>query len=243
MAVEVVSGIVLGSREYGERGMVVQLYTRELGRVGVMSYAGRGNDGAKLSPFLRVLSTVRVALRLGRHAEGMPKLVDVEEWERGAQRGRSCEKMVVGCFIGELIQRLLEERVPNEDFYLFLLERLGLFAAETQDEVVFLMVFLLDLAKSLGYAPQGEYTVSNRYFDVAHGAFCGRGEGEGADVIAGADAAVWGRLLDGHYLADLHDVDGSQRCRVLYQELRYLEVHSGLRLSLRSLEVLKELVG
>ena len=151
--------------------------------------------------------------------------------------------MVVGCFIGELIQRLLEERVPNEDFYLFLLERLGLFAAETQDEVVFLMVFLLDLAKSLGYAPQGEYTVSNRYFDVAHGAFCGRGEGEGADVIAGADAAVWGRLLDGHYLADLHDVDGSQRCRVLYQELRYLEVHSGLRLSLRSLEVLKELVG
>ena len=78
---------------------------------------------------------------------------------------------------------------------------------------------------------------------MAHGAFCGRGEGEGADVIAGADAAVWGRLLDGHYLAVLHDVDGSQRCRVLSQEVRYVDVHSGLRLSLRSREGLKELGG
>lgn len=243
MAAEVVCGVVLGVQPYGERGIVVQLYTREYGRMGVISYAGKAKDGSNATSYFRVLSILKVGVREGRHARNMRQLVGVEGWKRGTQAALDVPRMAVACFIGEMLQSLLTEPTQNEEIYEFLEVRIELLYAKVIDEIPFLMVFVLDLSKVLGYEPAGASTAATPHFNLGSGEFCSQYDANAIDSIARDDAAVWSRLLTERYRVDLRNVHSAQRYRVLQQELRYLEIHSGVQLKLKSFSVLRELVG
>lgn len=243
MEAEVVTGIVLAMQRYAERGLVVQLYTREYGRMGGISYAGKAQDGARLASYFKPMSVLRVRIRHGRHAANMPRLLGVEEWVRQTLEPAGYEHVVGATFMGELLQRILSEPTPNEELYDFLVKRIALFATVADDVLAFLMVFLLDLSVALGYEPHGHYSASTPTFNLTSGVFGNEIIVDPTNTLPEADAALWSQMLAGRYRTDLRGVASSHRYRVLQQELRYLEIHSGLRLSLKSFSVLRELVG
>lgn len=243
MEIEVVDGIVLGAQRYGERGMVVQLYTQEYGRMGIISYAGKSQGGARLSSYFKPMSVLRVRVRHGRHAGNMPRLLGVEEWVRQTLEAGGCERVAGAAFLGELLQRVLVEPSPNEELYVFLVQRIALFATEAVDVLAFLMVFLLDLSDVLGYEPRGRHAVGTPLLNLNRGVFCSEFTSEPANTIPSGDAEVWSQMLAQRYRVDLQRVSTAQRYRVLQQEIRYIEIHSGQRLLLNSFSVLRELVG
>lgn len=243
MGIEVVNGIVLGVQRYGEQGMVVQLYSREYGRRGVISYAGKAQDGARLSSYFKPTSILRIRVRQGRHAGNMPRLLGVEDWVRQTLEPAGYEHVAGAAFIGELLQRILIEPSPNEELYEFLVKRIALFATATTDVLAFLMVFLLDLSEVLGYEPHGHFSASTPSFNLVSGVFCSERTSEPANTISEGDAEVWSNMLTRRYQADMMGVVSAQRYRILQQELRYIEIHSGLRLPLKSFAVLRELIG
>lgn len=243
MDIEILNGIVLSGHRYGEQGMVVQLYTREYGRKGVISYAGRAQDGAKLSSYFKPLSILRIRVRHGRHAGNMPRLLGVEDWVRQTLEPTGYEHVAGAAFIGELLQRVLIEPSPNEELYEFLVKRIALFATVTTDVLAFLMVFLLDLSEVLGYEPQGHFSASTPTFNLMSGVFCSERASEPANTIPKGDAELWSNMLTHRYQVDIKEIVSAQRYRILQQEIRYIEIHSGLRLPLKSFAVLRELVG
>jgi DNA repair protein RecO (recombination protein O) len=107
----------------------------------------------------------------------------------------------------------------------------------------FHLVFLLKLARLLGFAPNTEEYSEGSLFDLSRGRFvpCGVPSDE---LLCGADAALLYRLVDTDYAEmDAVAMSRSDRARIIRHLARYYALHIPSFPAIKSLEVLQEVMG
>lgn len=135
---------VLHQRAYGENGAVLEVFSREHGRIGLVARgvrSGRSRRQALLQPFSPVLISWR-----GRGE--LSTLADVEPAGRAIRLAGTA--LISGFYLNELLLRMLRRDDPHPDvFDDYLLALQGLEAAA--DEAPVLRVFEKRLLDHLGY--------------------------------------------------------------------------------------------
>ena len=138
-------GYVLHSYPYQETSLIVELYTREFGRIGVVA------KGAKRphSPLRSVLMPFH-ALTLDWSGKSELKTLRTAEW-RGAFRMLQGRALICGFYLNELLLKLLHRDDPHDalfDAYEQTLQAL----LEGAEHAVVLRCFEKRLLSELGYA-------------------------------------------------------------------------------------------
>jgi DNA repair protein RecO (recombination protein O) len=136
------NGFVLHTRSYRETSALVEILTREHGRVGAVARGVRTRRGANaLQPFQQYLLSWR----------GGRELVYLNSWENVGRAVRlQGTALVSALYLNELIVRLLEREDPHPDVYDAYVQALpGLSDGPTRERT--LRIFEMRLIAALGY--------------------------------------------------------------------------------------------
>lgn len=236
---------VLHRYDWSESSLIVDLFTRELGRVAVAAKGAKRPTSqlrAVLRPFQRLHAT------LGRMARGESRAEVLNlrsaEWAGGVPLAGG-EALFSGFYLNELLMKLLAREDPHPalwDAYAETLAHLG-----GTGESAALRAFELRLLREIGLLPDLSCVTSTQGVVVPQQAYSLRAEvgvvgvpaGDAAGV-AGSDLLVLQEALDGGDLAALR-----QACRgpvaALRRQLRgLLQYHLGA-VPLRTRQVLVEM--
>lgn len=241
------SAIVLRRHRLGETSCVVVCYTREYGKVRLLAKGvrkGGGRFGAALDPF--VVSGVVFYLRPGRDLSLVSQAEPEREF-RGLRR--DVERQSYAAAALELVDRLVADHAPDPALYdLVHCTMSEMDDSPEEDLSARLWAFELELADSLGYAPE-----------LDRCAACGGETGDGASfsvddggVVCSSCAAnapeadpkvveVLRGLRSGESLDSFRGLKDRTKDGISRALLGLLERHSGLELRMRSLSVMESL--
>lgn len=152
------SGYLLHQRPYGDTDAILDVFSREHGRVGLMAKgvrSGRSRRAGVLQPFVELLFSWTAkgelgSLRAVETAQTPPVLVGTA--------------MVSGFYLNEILLRLLRRDDPHPGLYDDYRRALQLLAGAT-DEVYVLRVFEKQLLEQLGYGLLLEHDIEGNAID------------------------------------------------------------------------------
>ncbi len=142
-------GFILHRKSYRETSVLVELFTAEAGRVGVIARGARpdrrGRMRFDLEPFVPVEVQYRMRGELGQ-------LVRCEA--RGTAHALTGAAAIAGMYLGELLQRLLPREAPHPTLFMAYASALaGLAAGGPEPDSAALRAFEWALVEELGLAP------------------------------------------------------------------------------------------
>lgn len=142
---------VLHRRAHGDNNLLVDLFSRDQGRLTVMARgAHKGRRASLLQPFVPLVADWR-----GRGE--IPTLNHVEAAAKGVRlQGR---RLICGLYLNELLVRLLRQHDPQLQLFALYSQSLG--ALCEADEEGVLRGFELDLLQELGFGLQLEYEAAS----------------------------------------------------------------------------------
>jgi DNA repair protein RecO (recombination protein O) len=233
---------VLHRYDWSESSLIVDLYTRELGRVVVAAKGAKRPTSqmrAVLRPFQRLHAT------LGRAAQGAEvHNLRAAEWAGGVPVAGG-DALFSGFYLNELLMKLLAREDPHPalwDAYAATLGRLG-----SDEEAPALRAFELRLLREIGLLPdlahvtatQAPVQPGSAYVVHAESGLA-TGAAGAAGAIAGADLLALQAALDGDDLAALQRACG-QPAAALRRLLRELLAYHLGAAPLRTRQVLLQL--
>ena len=228
-----VTGIVIRTVNYGESNKVVTLFTEELGKVAVMA-RGAKKPGSRFhassQPFVD-------GVYIFPSSRGLAQLKSSDVITSYPEIRKDVARMAYAMYWLELVDRAVEDRVPNRPLFRILSDALQALNAGMDADII-THHFELRILHLLGVAPVLTGCVrcndvsDPMYFSVPSGGFlCARHQEEGALRLSERLAKLL-YLMSRHELAEFRTVPLTKESRLLLRQLfdAYMESYSGLRL-------------
>lgn len=147
------AGIVLSSIRYKESSIIVKIFTRELG---LKSYLVNGvrTQGNKSKIALYQPMTILDLVVYNKEASGLQRISEARVHHANQLIPFDFTRTGLALFMTEVISRSIYENYQNETLFDFLQE--SIFYLDSKDAGLsqFPLVFLIEKAKFLGFAPQ-----------------------------------------------------------------------------------------
>lgn len=152
-------------------------------------------------------------------------------------------KETVALFLSEFLHNTLRSEVQNEDLYHYIIYSLQWFDAAHEGLANFHVAFLIRLTHYLGFWPNIKGRESLPYFDLHDGVKTDTEPRHGS-FLKGEEATVLHKLLRMN-LRNMHKfrLNRHQRNRILDVLTTYYQLHVPEFRNLRSLAVLREVLG
>jgi len=233
-------GVILHKIKYSDSGLVVQVYTRDLGRLSILIKGMRSRKSNKHGALFQPMFVLDLVFYY-KEARSMQLLKEFTVSYLPSEIYSDIKKGTVAIFLCEVLTSVLREETPHYEMYDYIEESVKYLNNSVTGYSNFHIAFLIGLCSYLGFEPGARIEESNKYFDLINGAFVNLqpGHGEYADAEI---SSVLARFFRASYndIANI-PLTGKQRNDVLETILRYYSVHlPGLR-KIHSLEVLKEI--
>jgi len=236
------AAFVLHRYDWSESSLIVDLFTRELGRV-VVAAKGAKRPTSQLRAVLRPFQ--RLHASLGRNAPGAEvHNLRAAEWAGGVPMAGG-EALFSGFYLNELLMKLLAREDPHPalwDAYAATLAQLG-----GRDETAALRAFELRLLREIGLLPGLAQTTATQAPTQARAGYSLRADVGVAAAAAGEASAITGsELLAIQAALDADDLPALQSaCNgpapALRRQLRELLAHHLGSAPLRTRQVLLDL--
>lgn len=241
---EKVNAIVLGTVKHSDRHNITTLYTRECGRMAVATPAGSGRTACARRALMMPLSAVEATVGSGAGRD-IGRLVQVSALECRRSLYFDPVKMSVGMFVAEFIGRLVRDSGADARLWDYVADSLRLLDCMPSGRAVanFPIVFLSTLTAFVGITPDVGGFSEGKAFDMRAGAYSDLEPGHG-DVLRGRESRM-ACLLSRMSYANSGRVRFSREERRAVMEgiLRYYSIHLPGIGTMRSPEVLKEVLG
>lgn len=241
---EKVNGIVLGTVKHNDSHNITTLYTREFGRIALATPAGGGRAARMKRAAFMPLSAIEATVSFGPGKDiGRAGQVSIISGRHSIYTDPA--KMTVGIFIAEFIGRLVRESGADARMWDYVADAVSLLDRMPLGRGVanFPVVFLSTLTAFIGITPDTGGYAEGMIFDMRAGAYTESEPGHG-DVLRGRDSRTV-RLL-----GRLSFANGSrlrlrrkERREILEGLLRYYSIHLPGLGTMRSPEVLREVLG
>ena len=233
-------GIILHGIKYGDSGRIVTVYTEAFGRC---SFLLQGIHAKKSTGKANLLQPLFLLEMEVDHRQG-----------RELQRAREIKirypyqtvpfdvvKASQAIFLAEVLYRVLREEEARHELYHFLSNSFQIFDLLREGTANFHLSFLIQLSRYMGFAPTNNCTDERTFFDMASGTFT-------------ANRPIHPHFLDpaeGQILSEFVNtpyeeigkisLSSSMRNLLLLKMIDYFSLHLGIRLQIKSLDVLREL--
>jgi DNA repair protein RecO (recombination protein O) len=168
--IEKTSGIVLKQIKYGESGLIVHLYTRKWGRIGVMVPGARTSSKNKKASLFQPLTLLDLEIYFKPHRD-LQNIKEVKNRCPFMHLTGDPVKSSVALFLAEILNKTLREEEPNEDLFDFIDTHIQLLDVADQGVGNFHLYFLLRLSRHLGFNPGVPPPQPDLWFDLPLGTF------------------------------------------------------------------------
>ncbi|MCH8272836.1 MAG: DNA repair protein RecO [Candidatus Marinimicrobia bacterium] len=224
MPIQKAEGIILRRIKYSETSLIVTLYTREYGKIGLIAKGAR-NPKSKFVGSLEPASCVSI---IYYHKEGrdLQMLSEVDSMRSNSSIINSIRKIAVAFAIVNLIDSVVTESESNEDIFDLLKESL-LALNDREIDIPILWYFEINLLRQIGFE-----------IDVDNPEGIGKGE-----RLKGEALELFEQLED----IDLSEMKAEQFTRGTFKKInrffeKYFEYHIEGMKQTKALSFVKELV-
>lgn len=234
--------VVLDITPYAEASVIVKAYTETLGLQSFLVNGVRKQKARFANNLFQPLTLIEVvayfkkqgALHRVSEVSAAPPLVHIPY---------DTVKTTVALFLAEVLYRSVREEEPNAGLFGFIHHAVQILDLHPDTTNRFHLVFCLQLSRYLGFYPGGRYDAKCPYFDLKEGVFR-ESRPMHPYFLDHALSRQFDQLL-GLSLEDLQDIhlNAAERTAILQSIITYFELHQTQGFSIRSYEVLAELMG
>jgi DNA repair protein RecO (recombination protein O) len=168
--IEKTLGIVLKQIKYGETSLIVQLYTRRWGRIGIMVPGARSSSKSRKAHLFQPLTILELDLYY-KPGRDLQNIKEVKNHSPFMHLTGDPVKSSVALFLADVLHKVLREEEPNEDLFDFLDNHIQLLDVTDQGIGNFHIYFLLRLSRHLGFNPEVPPAEPDLWFDLSLGTF------------------------------------------------------------------------
>jgi DNA repair protein RecO (recombination protein O) len=232
-------GIVLHQTKYTDSGIIVHLYTRDLGRQSLIIKGIRNKKSGKHNVHFQSLFILDFEMRHRDHRNlQIPKEFSISYCP--SEIYTNIKKSCVAIFLGEFLNGVLKEESPHEDLFDFIEESIIYFDEKKTGFANFHIAFLAGLSSYLGFEPGARVRPDDLFFDMLNGKFVSIPPVHGNYATSEISGILASFFSTSYNNIDNIALNGSLRNSVLDTLVRYYSLHlPGLK-TIKSLEVLKE---
>lgn len=238
--------IVLHTIKHSDTGVVVRAYSDTHGKTAFYLYAGRKRlSSGLLSPLsiIDIVSYRKHGSDSGMNAPGEERVLPVIREASPACNLLSLRSDIVkgsiAIYMCELLTKVIREVESNTGLYEFLKHSVMLLDTLETGTENFHLHFTANLCRITGYMPNDNYSAEEPYFDFAGGRFVA--DYDERNCFTPEESLLLHIVLStpAHEIAGI-ECNGKLRNTFLQRILDYLSFHSGAKLELKSLAVLRE---
>ncbi len=229
--------IVLNTIPYSDSKKVVKFYTREQGLISAMVQMSRRSPRMSL---LEPFSVVELTAKKSKSS--LFHINDVVPNHIFANIPFDAEKRVAALFMTEVVYRTVREQHEDADLYQFLEYSILSLDALSGKVFEFILVFLLEYGRFLGFYPNIDTFEEHSFFDMQNGVFRTMPPLH-HDFMGEAEAFQFRRLLNIRY-STLEQIDYPKATINYFLDaiMRFLELHLSDFKYIKSLDVLRQVV-
>ncbi len=232
MAIIKTEAIVLHSLKYGEGRIIVDIFSREQGRLSLIVSAPRSERSKIKKQYLQPLTLLMLECDVRPQAQ-LQKVREATLLTPLPSLFSDAKKLSIGLFVSEFLYHALKGEQRNVPLFDYVRSSIEWLDAASGPFANFHLVLLMRMARFLGFYPNMES--EGDYFDLGEGTF-----GQQRDDRIAGDTVRQLMRMD-YPTMHLFRLSRQERLQILQTLLHYYELHLPAFPELRSLSVLKEL--
>lgn len=235
-------GIVLHSLRYGDRQIILDVFTEAAGTVAFIVKQPRGGRQGVRASVWQPLTLVEVEWE-PRLRSAMQKPQGLTLWQPWRELPFQPLKACVGLFLAEFLSRALRSEQENGPLFDFVVSSLQWFDEADGRYANFHVVFLLHLSRFLGFMPNVSDWQEGDIFDLQAASFAHTRPAH-PFYIEPSEAALVSKFLRMDYRSmRVVGLNGAARRRALELIVLFYRLHIPEFPELKSLEVLSDVFG
>lgn len=237
---EKINGIVLNIRKYNDRNSIITIYTRERGRLSLISTIGIGKASNARRARLQPLGVINADINYRENSE-LQRLGRFNTTEVWSDLYFHPSKRAITLFLSEFLYKLLNAEMPDPGLFDFLLDSLRRLDMMKQGVADFHIPFLVSLLPFAGIQPDISGYKQGLVFDFPSGSFVERYDAK-APYLDGEEAKQVPLIAKINFtnIKSLR-LSSMNRRQILYGLLNYYSFHFPGLGNLKSPEVLREI--
>ncbi len=233
-------GIILHHIKYSDTGIVIQVYTREYGRLSLLAKGVRNKKAGKQAALFQPMFVHDMVFYF-RPSRSMHILKDFSASYAPSDIYSDIKKSCIAVFLGEVLNSVLKEESPHIELFDFIEDSVKYLDSCRTGFVNFHIAFLIGLSSLLGFEPSKRCDPEDIYFDMQNGIFIAAPpfhSNYASREISDIFAVFFNTSYD--MMSNIR-ISGALRNEVLDNIIKYYSVHlPGLK-KINSLEILKEI--
>ena len=232
--------IALHTLPYGEKYLIVTLYTEAFGRMGYIVTPARRGKGGIPQALLMPLSLLELEVE-HRNDRDLQRIREARSISTPAALQTHPAKNAEALFLSEVLYRVIREKESDPPLFHFLFDAVRHLESADAGIANFHLTFLFRLATHLGIRPNRETYAEGRYFDMMDGIFTDEVPLHG-HYLSPDDSRVMARLTRMTFAnMSLFAFSHTERSAILGHVLEFYRLHLPGFPELKSLEVLRAL--
>ena len=240
--------IVLHAFKYGETRLIVDLFTREVGRLSVVVALPKTPRSRLKKQYFQPMTLLEVECDVRQRVQ-LQQLKDARLLSPYATIPFSPEKLAVSLFVAEFLYHALRSEQQNAPLFAYICDSLQWLDTAEAGYANFHLTFLMRMSRFVGFYPNLSLTPvpspngegSDMFFDLREGRFCNSAPTH-RDFLQPDDARRIHTLMRMDFpTMHLYRLSRQDRNRIVDVLLHYYRLHLPQFPELKSLSVLQEL--
>lgn len=234
------AAIVLHALKYGESQMIVDLFTRRLGRVSFFCHLPKSGKGKIKKQLFQPLTILDIVFNY-RSQASMQRFVDLRLAKPFISVPFEPVKLSISLFLAEFLNYVTRGEQQNEPLFDYMEDSLLWLDNVAKQYANFHLVFMMRLSRFIGFYPNLEEGNGNQWFDLRNSVFTPVRPSH-PDYLEPAEASSIALLMRMDYKnMHLYRLSLAERNRCTELIIRYYRLHVPGFPEMKSLPVLQAL--
>jgi DNA repair protein RecO (recombination protein O) len=236
------SGIVLHTTKYSESSLIVKLYTREHGLQSCIINGVRSKRSKNKASLFQPLALVDAVIFINEKP-GLQRISEIALQQQYVSLPFDIIKSSIALFLNEVLSRSVKEAHPDEELFDFIKNSLLILDLTIENPSNFHLGFMLQLSRYLGFAPQGEFSEKTPVFDLQEGKFVSVLPQHPHYITSMVSRLLFALINTDYGGLSTVRLDRTERKQLLNALVQYYQLHINGFGSVRSLEILEEVIS
>lgn len=236
------SGIILHTTNYSDTSLIVKMYTQHFGLQTYMITGVRSKRSKNKASLFQPLAQVDLEVKNSERSS-LQRVSELNIHYHYTSIPYDIIKSSIALFINEIMVKSLKESHPDEALFFFLKNSLTILDLQQDNCANFHVCFLVGLSRCLGFYPQGQYSQSTPVMDLREGRFIDHYPSH-PDYLDPAQSRLFYSLMNTGFdsLTSLQ-ISRAERRQLLNTLILYYQLHISAFSSIKSLEILEEVIS
>lgn len=236
--IEKVEGIVLRTIKYSDNSLIIQLFTRELGRISCIA-KGIHNKKTKFAPaFFQPLTIFKAEIIFNIKKDiQILKEVNIVNSLQSIRDNHS--KSAIIMFLSEVLNKTIKYQNTDEKLFSYVKDMIYKFENESNPSANFHLFFLLGMTHYLGFYPVNNFDNNKVFFDLLNAQFVNNfAESQTVDKDFSVKISQIMKIKNNKWWTI--SLSSFQRRKLIEIILNYYILHTGINIKIKSLDVLTD---